>query len=516
MDVMEELESMESLLEQEDAAKTQVRKGAVVTGKIVGQTENGWLVDVGYKCEGFLPAKEWSHRVIVGNTETPAIDDEVTVQVLSIREGEEAQLLLSRWRCELDRRWNELEEKVANDETVKVKGIRKVKGGLMVECFGLEGFIPVSHLVAEGRGGNPGKFIDTEFDAKLLEKDRRKHRLVFSRRSLLENEAKESREKFYATVTEGTELEGEVSSLTAFGVFINLGPLDGLVHMTELSWKRNTRMKDAFKKGDKVKVKVIGIDREADRISLSIKQTVADPWETVAERWQPGMIVKAVVTNVTDFGAFVELEPGIEGLIHISDVSWSRIKHPREVLHKGQEVEVKVLEVDPAKRRIGLGYKQLNDPWASCMERYQKGQDIKVTVVRLTDFGAFVEVEDGVEGLIHISQLSQKRVEHPKDVLAEKQEVVARIIEINPERRRMRLSLSALEEPLPKEEQAEQPEQSEQPEHRQQQPQQRREKQPRERGERRPRPEKQREDYVPDGDASFTIGDYLKEQGQNF
>ena len=323
---------------------------------------------------------------------------------------------------------------------------RSVKGGLMVDCCGLEGFMPISHLSADGRGVNLGNFIEQVFDAKLLEKDRRKHRIVFSRKSLVEKEAAEQRAKFYEEVHEGDIIEGEVSSLTDFGVFVNVGAVDGLVHMSEITWKRNVRIRDSFKKGDKVTVKVIGIDKENDRISLSIKQVEGNPWLTVGERIHKDDVMTGTVTNVTDFGAFVELEPGIEGLVHIGDISWARIRHPKEAFRKGQEVRVLVLDVDTEKRRISLGYKQLNDPWKDIDQRYAKGSDITVKVVRLADFGAFVEVEEGVEGLIHISQLSTRRVEKPGDVLQEKQEVLARVIEVSPEQRRMRLSISALEE----------------------------------------------------------------------
>ncbi|MBL3539302.1 S1 RNA-binding domain-containing protein [Aminivibrio sp.] len=441
-----EMESMESILEQYGEVE-ELHRGKVVTGTVVNAVDGGWLVDVGYKCEGFLPAKEWSHKVLVEDSEEPAPGDKIQIQVVSIRHGEEAQLLVSRWRCEFDRRWTELENKLAQNEVVSVTGLRKVKGGLMVECCGLEGFVPISHLAEEGRGVNPGKFVGEVFEAKLMEKDKKKHRLVFSRRLIVEESLMEEREKFYADVQEGTILDGEVSSITSFGVFVNVGPMDGLVHMSELSWKRNIKPKEMFKKGDPVKVKVIGIDREANRLSLSMKQIKDDPWMTAADRWKPQDKTRGVVTNVTDFGAFVEVEPGIEGLIHIGDLSWTRIKHPRDVLRKGQEVDVVVLDVDMEKKRMSLGYKQLNDPWNNVLSRYSKDQDLTVKVVRLADFGAFVEVEEGVEGLIHISQLSTKRVEKPQDVLSEGQEVVARIIEINPADRRMRLSISALEEP---------------------------------------------------------------------
>jgi len=241
-------------------------------------------------------------------------------------------------------------------------------------------------------------------------------------------------------------------------VFVNLGAVEGLVHVSELSWQRNAKAKDIVNKGDHIKVKVIGIDKENNRVSLSIRQTLDDPWNTVADRWKPGMTTEGTVTNLTEFGAFVEIEPGIEGLIHIGDLSWTRIKHPKEVLKKGQKIEVSIIEVDPARKRISLGYKQLNDPWKDVAERYSKDQEVPVKVVRLADFGAFVELEEGVEGLIHISQISQQRVENPKDVLAEGQEVTARILEVNPAERRIRLSLRpAHEEPVKRAPREEQP-----------------------------------------------------------
>ncbi|MDR2175170.1 MAG: S1 RNA-binding domain-containing protein [Synergistaceae bacterium] len=438
---------MESMMDQ--FALFDLHKGEIRRGTVIEEMENGWLVDVNYKCEGYLPSKEWTHRILVGDAEKPKKGDSVEVQVVSIREGEEAQLLLSRWRHEFDRRWTEFENKLAQNEIIQVRALRKVKGGLMVDCCGLEGFIPISHLAADGRGVNLNKFLDEVFDVKLLERDRRKHRIVFSRKSLVEKEAAELRAKFYEEVKEGSIIEGEVSSLTDFGVFVNIGAVDGLVHMSEISWKRNVRIKDAFRKGDKVTVKVIGIDYENNKISLSIKQVAGNPWDSVADRIRKDATLTGPITNVTDFGAFVEIEPGVEGLIHIGDISWTRIRHPKEVFRKGQEVQVQVLEVDSDKRRISLGFKQLNDPWKGLDEKYRKGQDVTVKVVRLAEFGAFVEVEDGVEGLIHISQLSTRRVEKPGDVLKEKQEVTARVLEVNPDQRRMRLSLSALEEQQP-------------------------------------------------------------------
>ncbi len=444
----ESMETMDMERMMEEYEAQEVHRGKKLEGVIVAANDDGWLVDVGYKCEGFLPKREWTHRVLVEDAEEPSVGDTIRVQVVNVTQNEDSQLTVSRWRSAFDERWNAVEEALAEDAPITVKGLRKVKGGLIINCCGIEGFVPVSHLAEEGRGVNPGKFVDETLDVKLLDKDRKKRRLVFSRRNVLEEEMQEQRGSFYEDVSEGDVLTGVVTSLTSFGVFVSLGPVEGLVHLSELSWKRNAKPKEMVKKGDEVQVKVIGIDKEENRISLSMKQTQEDPWESVADRWNSGDKAEGTVTNLTDFGAFVEIEPGVEGLVHIGDLSWTRIKHPKEVLRKGDVVEVQVLDVDGERRRISLGYKQLHDPWDGVEERYQAGQDVEVKAVRLAEFGVFVELEKGVEGLIHISQLSRERVEKPEDVIAEGAEVTARILEVNPKERRIRLSLSALQAPL--------------------------------------------------------------------
>lgn len=465
----EEPETMQELLDQYGSTG-RLHKGQIVTGTVVGKNEAGWLVNVGFKCEGLLPVKEYTNHSLVETEPEPKAGDQIEVEITSIRDGEEAQLTLSRWRNEFDKRWAALEGEVAKSDIVQVRGVSRVKGGLMCEFCGLEGFIPVSHLTLAGRGANPQNFVGQNIKVKVIDHDKRKHRLVFSRRELLEQAENERRAKFFERVHEGDIIEGEVSSVTDFGVFVNLGEMDGLVHVTELTWKRNIKIRDMFKKGDKVMVKVIGFEketdkttkREKDRISLSIKQVSGDPWDNITEKIHKGDVFNGTVTNLTEFGAFVELEPGIEGLVHVGDITWARIKKPRDVLKKGQELEVIVLDVDTEKRRISLGCKQLHDPWNDIDKRYLPGTDIPVKVVRLADFGAFVEVEPGVEALIHISQLSRKRVEKPGDILKEGQEITARVLEVNPVERRMRLSLSALE-PEPEPEPVVQPEVEEQP-----------------------------------------------------
>ena len=442
---VEHEQTMEEMMQEFDAAE--IHRGKIVEGTVVDAREDdGWLVDVGYKCEGFLPRKEWTHKVLVETTAEPQVGDKVRVQVANVGQGEDAQLTLSRWRSEFDERWNQLEAELAKGDIINVKGLRKVKGGLIVDCFGIEGFIPISHLAEEGRGVNPGRLLEQSFPVKMIERDRRKRRLVLSRRSILEEEMGSVRQDFYDKVHEGDIVEGEVSSVTAFGVFVNLGAIEGLVHISELAWQRNAKPKEIVNKGDVVKVKVIGIDQEKNRISLSIRQTLDNPWDTVSDRWKTEMQTQGSVTNLTDFGAFVEIEPGVEGLIHIGDLSWSRIKHPKEVLRKGQKLDVVILDIDKEHKRISLGLKQLNDPWKDVSSRYAKDQEVPVKVVRLADFGAFVELEEGIEGLIHISQLSRQRVEKPQDVLQEGQEITARILEVNPEERRIRLSLRSAQD----------------------------------------------------------------------
>ncbi|MDY6401152.1 MAG: S1 RNA-binding domain-containing protein [Synergistales bacterium] len=438
-----------------------LRRGEIRTGTVISKSENGFLVDIGFKCEGVLPMKEYTNHSLIETEPEPNPGDQIEVEVVSVRDGDDAQLLLSRWKHEFDKRWAKLDALAAENQIMTVKGVGRVKGGLMVESCGLEGFIPVSHLTLAGRNVNPSNFIGQNIKVKILDHDKRKRRLVFSRRELLEAAENERKAKFYDRVHEGDIIEGEVSSLTDFGVFVNLGEMDGLVHLTEITWKRSFKLRDMFKKGDKVTVKVTGIDKEKDRISLSIKQVSGDPWDTVADKIHKGDVFKGTVTNLTEFGAFVELEPGIEGLVHVGDISWARIKKPRDVLKKGQELDVVVLDIDVEKKRISLGSKQLHDPWNEADKRYLPGQDIKVKVVRLAEFGAFVEVEEGVEALIHISQLSRKRVEKPADILKEGDEVTARVLEVNPEQRRMRLSLAALE-PEPEPEPVSEPEEKEQ------------------------------------------------------
>ena len=509
-------ETMEEIMQQYDVVGN-FHKNSVVEGKVISAREDGWLVDVGYKSEGFLPKSEWTHRVLIEETPEPEVGSVIKVQITSMGTPEDSQLGLSRWRCEFDSRWKAIEEEAEKNETVTVKGLRKVKGGLIVNCHGIEGFIPISHLSQEGRSIGPAKLVDQEFPARLIEKDRRKRRLVFTRRTLLDEEIAAQRQAFYDQVHEGDVLEGTVSSITSFGIFVNLGAMEGLVHISELSWQRANKAKDFAAKGDTVKVKVIGIDKENNRISLSIRQTLEDPWTTAGERWSVGKETEGVVTNLTDFGAFVEIEPGIEGLIRIGDLSWKRISNPRDVLKKGQKVKVSIIEADMDRKRIGLGYKQLNDPWKDAETKYPKDSEISVKVVRIVDFGVFVEIEEGLEGLIHISQLSQQRVEKPRDVVAEGDVVTARVVEVDPVQRRIRLSMRP---PRDNSQRREQRDEQQPREQQNREPRERRfaqgdaparEDRPRRRPDRLDRRKQDSSSQYPQEEMNFTIGDFFKQ-----
>jgi len=440
-------ETMEQLMKQYDAdTADKFQRGKVVEGRIIDENEEGWLIDVNYKCEGFLPRREWTTQSLCDETPFPKIGDTIRVQIMSMGKGDEAQLGLSRWRVVFDECWNAVEEAAKKGETVQVTGVRKVKGGLIATYKGIEGFIPVSQLSETGRGANVDQFVGKEFDVKLVEKDRRKRRLVFSRRTIAEEEMKGKRDAFFETATEGSIVDGTVVSVPTFGAFVSLGAVEGLVHISELGWKHSGKPSDIVSVGDQVKVKIIKLDKENGKVSLSIKQTMPDPWENAATNWPKGSVTEGTVVNLTDFGAFVEIEPGLEGLVHIGDLSWKRVKKASDVLKKGDKVKVSIIDVDMDKKRLSLGYKQLHDPWSDVDEKYKKDQEVPAKIVRFADFGAFAQLEDGIEGLIHVSNICAKHIAHPKEALQIGQDVTARIIDVDPVGRRIRLTLLTEEE----------------------------------------------------------------------
>ncbi len=422
----------------------QPQRGDIIDGKIVQVKPEEIIVDIGAKTEGVIPRSEWNASFLVDKDKEPEVGEEVKVYVLDPGKGEDGLIKLSRWRAIFEEAWDYIRDAKNEDRPITVKGLRKVKGGLIVDVYGIEGFIPQSHLSLPDKPVSAWRFKGKEIDVKILEAERRRKRVVLSRRVLLEEELEKEKRRLFETLKEGDIVEGKVSGITRFGVFVDLGPAEGLIHLTELSWKKDVKPRDVVRKGQKVKVKVVEVRPETERISLSLKQLQPDPWENIEEKYKVGQVYEGKVTRVTDFGAFVELEPGVEGLISKRDLDWGEVDNPRKVLREGQRIKVKVLGVKPQERRIRLGRKQLINPWEDVAEKFKVGDVIKVKVTKLADFGAFVELKPGVEGLIHVSHLAKGRVKHPSECVREGQEVEVKILEVKPEEKRIRLSIREL------------------------------------------------------------------------
>ncbi|MER3429054.1 MAG: 30S ribosomal protein S1 [Pyrinomonas sp.] len=418
------------------------QEGQIVQGKVVGIGERGVLIDFGFKSEGIVPQEEFTENgeLVV----KPGDEVEVVVKSMDSPEGVP---VLSRADALRRRAWDELEKAHREGTPVRGRVIERVKGGLRVDVGPVETFLPGSQVDIR-----PLRNLDAlrgqEIEAKVIKLNRKRANVVLSRKALLEERNEKRKRETLQHLDEGIIVEGQVKSLTDYGAFIDLGGIDGLLHVTDMSWGRLQNPNEMFKVGDVVQVKVLKIDREKERISLGYKQLIPDPWETVEERYHVGSRVKGRVASIADYGAFVELEPGVEGLIHVTEMTWSkRIKHPSKIVSIGDEVEVEVLDIDPQARRIRLGLKQTQpNPWDTLPERYSVGQRVRGRVRNLTEFGAFVEIEDGIDGLVHVSDISwTKRIKHPAEVLKKGQEVEAVITQIDTQNRRLSLSIKDTE-----------------------------------------------------------------------
>ena len=371
--------------------------------------------------------------------------DEVDVLVKNM-ETSEGFPLLSRADAVRLRAWDDLEQAFNAGTSVKGRVVERIKGGLRVDVDGIAAFLPGSQVDVR-----PVRNLDSlrgrEIEAKVIKLNRKRSNVVLSRKAILE-ERNADRKGHTLGQIEDIIVEGQIKNVTDYGAFVDLGGIDGLLHVTDMSWGRLQNPSELFKVGDTVQVKVLRFDRARERVSLGYKQLLPDPWETIEERFTPGTRLIGRVASVTDYGAFVELEPGVEGLVHVSEMSWSkRVKHPSKLVNAGDTVEVEVLGVDSKARRISLGMKQVQEnPWKKLGERYQVGSRVHGRVRNLTDFGAFIEIEDGVDGLVHVSDISwSRRVKHPGEVLKKGQQVDAVITGIDADNRRMSLSIKDLE-----------------------------------------------------------------------
>ena len=424
----------------EESLRT-VKPGGVVKGRVVGITSTHVLIDVGYKSEGGIPIQEFSDRH--GNLQVK-VGDEVDV-FFDSSEGENGGIVLSRERAENIKLWEEIEK--AYNEGLGIEGriVGKVKGGFRVDV-GVPGFLPGSHVdIRPSR--NLDRFIGTTDRFVILKYNRARGNVVVSRRALLEKERDSLKKEILKVLEEGVILEGTVKNITGYGAFVDLGGIDGILHISDMSWGRINHPSEVVHVGEKLKVVVLKFDPEKERISLGIKQLTPDPWHTVAEKYPLGSRVQGKVISLMDYGAFVELESGIEGLIHISEMSWTKkVSHPSKILQVGQTVEVVVLNVDPSHRRISLGLKQvMANPWESAKEKYPVGSVVKGPVRNITDFGIFVGIEEGIDGLVHISDLHwSKKIKHPSELYKKGDLVEARVLGVNVENERFSLGIKQL------------------------------------------------------------------------
>lgn len=431
-----------SILEQFEQEQTVYHAGELVTGTVVGMSDRGVLIDFGYKSEGIAPIEDF----MAPNGETTVKKgDEVEVLIKSIHSGD-APPMLSRADAVSRKSWGEIEAAYNAGTPITGYVIDKTKGGLRVDLNGVEAFLPGSQVDSRPiRNLDP--YVGQEIEAKIIKFSRRRNNIVLSRKALTDETVNQQKAETLNQIEVGYVVEGTIKNLTEYGAFVDIGGIDGLLHVTDMSWGRLHNPADQFKVNEQIQVKVLKLDREKEKVSLGYKQLLPDPWSTVNEVYPVNANIKGKVSSVTDYGVFVELEPGVEGLVHVSEISWSkRSKSPKKLFNPGDEVDVQVLGTDPNDRRISLGMKQLQaNPWATVEQRYPVGTKVRGKVRNLTDFGAFVELEDGIDGLVHVSDITwTKKVKHPKEVLKRDQEVDAVVTNIDKQGQRLSLSIKEL------------------------------------------------------------------------
>jgi small subunit ribosomal protein S1 len=439
--VQPDSESYESLLD-EYSHLSPPAEGEILQGTVLKITSKDVIIDVGYKSEGLVPIEQFqSHDGIV----TVQPGDVVDVMI-DHGEPQEGYVLLSHAKAARLRVWDNLEKAYADQLVILGRVLGRVKGGLSVDV-GIQGFMPGSQ--ADPRPVHSlDSFIGQDIPVKIIKLNRRRGNVVVSRKLAVEQEINERKSTTMDQLYEGAVVTGVVKNLTEYGAFIDLGGLDGLLHVTDMSYSRVGHPSEVVHVGDAITVKVLKFDRSKERVSLGLRQLEPDPWLDVVQRFPLNSRVVGRVVNVTDYGAFVELEPGVEGLIHITEMTWSRrMKHPSKVVHVGDQVEAVVLEVHPKERRISLGLKQLEpNPWTTIDSRYSIGSVVEGRVRNMTDFGAFIEIEEGIDGLVHVSDLSwTKRVKHPSDVVKKGQLVQAVILNIDAKNHRLSLGIKQLQ-----------------------------------------------------------------------
>ena len=442
---VKQTEVSENIQDQYLGSISEISENQVLTGRVIGMNEKDILIDIGFKSEGLIDRSEFLQNAI------PQIGDKIEVY-LEYLEDRNGNLVLSKEKADFMRRWRDIREFYEKEIIFTCKILRRIKGGMIVDIDGLQGFLPGSQIDVRPIK-DFDQYLDQNLEVRVVKLNEARKNIVVSHKVIIEDSLKEKREELLADIEIGQIMDGRVKNITDFGVFIDLGGIDGLLHITDLSWGRVNHPSEVVKLDETLSVKIIDYDQEKQRVSLGLKQLMPHPWENVEENYPIGSNVNGKIVSLTNYGAFVELEAGVEGLIHVSEMSWTRhIKNASEIYSIGDEIKAGVLSIDTDDRKISLGVKQLEpDPWDEIEEKFMVGSLQKGKVINITQFGVFVELEEGIEGLIHVSDLSwTKVIHHPRETLEKDKNVEVRILEISREKRRIALGLKQVtDDPWP-------------------------------------------------------------------
>ncbi|MBI5598499.1 MAG: 30S ribosomal protein S1 [Deltaproteobacteria bacterium] len=423
------------------AGLKELTEGELVKGRIVKITDDSVVVDIGFKSEGVVPLREF-----IGRDGKPAVavGDEISV-LLEKLEDDLGYVVLSKARADQLKVWDDIIESGDRQKILDGTIVKSVKGGFYVDIKGIQAFLPSSQVDLKPVK-DPSSLIGKSFKFLVIKYNRRKDNVIVSRRVILEEKRDVLRKETLEKISEGAIVDGVVKNITDYGAFVDLGGVDGLVHLSDLSWGKVSHPSQVLKIGEGIKVKILKFDRAENKISLGFKQTKADPWLTAKEKYQVGAKVRGRVVNITDYGAFVEIEDGLEGLVHISEMAWTKIRHPSQKLKVGDTVEVMVLDMDAEAKRLSMGLKQVEpNPWDELASKYPPGSHVKGVIRNITDFGMFVGVEEGIDGLVHISDVSWKKIKHPSELFKKGDEVSAVVLSIDKDSHRFSLSTKLLE-----------------------------------------------------------------------
>ena len=442
---VKQTEVSENIQDQYLGSISEISENQVLTGRVIGMNEKDILIDIGFKSEGLIDRSEFLQNAI------PQIGDKIEVY-LEYLEDRNGNLVLSKEKADFMRRWRDIREFYEKEIIFTCKILRRIKGGMIVDIDGLQGFLPGSQIDVRPIK-DFDQYLDQNLEVRVVKLNEARKNIVVSHKVIIEDSLKEKREELLADIEIGQIMDGRVKNITDFGVFIDLGGIDGLLHITDLSWGRVNHPSEVVKLDETLSVKIIDYDQEKQRVSLGLKQLMPHPWENVEENYPIGSNVNGKIVSLTNYGAFVELEAGVEGLIHVSEMSWTRhIKNASEIYSIGDEIKAGVLSIDTDDRKISLGVKQLEpDPWDEIEEKFMVGSLQKGKVINITQFGVFVELEEGIEGLIHVSDLSwTKVIHHPRETVKKDKNVEVRILEISREKRRIALGLKQVtDDPWP-------------------------------------------------------------------